>query len=84
MRRNDLDICADILEVTKKGANKTRMVYQANLNFSIIKGYIKRLTDSGLLESVNGHFFATDKGSRFLTQYREFVEPLSVLRGIEQ
>jgi len=83
MRRNDLDICADILQVAKNGANKTRMVYKANLNFSIIKRYIQRLTDSGLLESVNGRFFATDKGSRFLVQYREFVEPLTVLRGNE-
>ena len=83
MRRNSLDICADILKVTQNGANKTRMVYKANLNFNIIKKYIKRLTDSGLLESVNGRFFATDKGSRFLVQYREFVEPLSVLRGNE-
>ena len=83
MRRNSLDICADILKVTQNGANKTRMVYKANLNFNIIKKYIKRLTDSGLLESVDGHFFATDKGSRFLAQYREFVEPLSVLWGNE-
>jgi len=83
MRRNSLDICADILKVTQNGANKTRMVYKANLNFNIIKKYIKRLTDSGLLESVNGRFFATEKGSMFLVQYREFVEPLSVLRGNE-
>ena len=83
MRRNSLDICADILKVTQNGANKTRMVYKANLNFNIIKKYIKRLTDSGLLESVNGRFFATEKGSIFLVQYREFVEPLSVLRGNE-
>ena len=46
MRRNDLDICADILNVTKNGAKKTQMVYKANLNFNIIKRYIKRLTDS--------------------------------------
>jgi predicted transcriptional regulator len=83
MRRNDLDICADILKVAKNGAKKTQMVYKANLNFNIVKRYIKRLTDSGLLESVNGLFFATDKGSQFLARYREFVEPLSVLRGNE-
>ena len=81
MRRNDLDICADILKVTHNGAKKTQMVYKANLNFKVVKRYIKRLTDGGLLESVNGHFFTTDKGSRFVAQYREFVEPLNVLQG---
>ena len=76
MRRNDLDICADLLKVTMNGAKKTHMVYKANLNFNIVKKYIKRLSD-------NGHFFTTDKGSRFLARYREFVEPLSVLQGNE-
>ena len=81
MRRNDLDICADLLKVTMNGAKKTQMVYKANLNFNIVKKYIKRLSDNGLLMSENGHFFTTDKGSRFLARYREFVEPLSALQG---
>ena len=83
MRRNDLDICADLLNVAKEGARKTQMVYKANLNFTIVKKYIKRLSDNGLIKSENGHFFTTDKGSRFLARYREFVEPLSVLQGNE-
>ena len=37
MRRNDLDICADILKVSKAGAKKTHIVYRANLNFKIVK-----------------------------------------------
>ena len=83
MRRNDLDICADLLNVAKEGARKTQMVYKANLNFTIVKKYIKRLSEKGLIKSENGHFFTTDKGSRFLARYREFVEPLSVLQGNE-
>ncbi len=81
MRRNDLDICADLLKVTMNGAKKTQMVYRANLNFNIVKKYIKRLTDNGFITSENGHYFTTDKGSRFLAKYRELVEPLSVLQG---
>jgi predicted transcriptional regulator len=83
VRRNDLDICADLLNVAKEGARKTQMVYKANLNFTIVKKYIKRLSDNGLIKSENGHFFTTDKGSRFLARYREFVEPLSVFQGNE-
>jgi predicted transcriptional regulator len=81
MRRNDLDICADLLNVAKSGTKKTQLVYKANLNFKIIKKYIKRLSEYGFLGSERGQYFITDKGNRFLTQYREFVEPLSVLRG---
>ncbi len=83
MRRNDLDICADLLKVAMNGAIKTQLVYKANLNFNIVKKYIKRLSDNGLIKSENGHFFTTDKGSIFLAKYREFVEPLSVLQGNE-
>jgi predicted transcriptional regulator len=39
MRRNDLEICADILRVARRGAKKTQIVYEANLNFKIVKKY---------------------------------------------
>lgn len=73
MRRNDLDICADILQVASKGAKKTHLVYKANLNFSIVKSYIRRLMESGLIESYDGKFFTTDKGVEFLQNYRDFM-----------
>ena len=76
MRRNNMDISADLLTVAKDGAKKTHLVYKANLNFAIVKKYLARLTENGLLESVNGRFFTTDKGSRFLDQY-EIMKPMS-------
>ncbi|HWQ20196.1 MAG TPA: winged helix-turn-helix domain-containing protein, partial [Methanotrichaceae archaeon] len=33
MRRDKLQIILDILEICVNGANKTKIVYQANLNF---------------------------------------------------
>lgn len=77
MRRNDIDICADILNVAQNGAKKTQLVYKANLNFSIVKKYIQRLGDNQLLSSVNGYYTTTEKGRRFLQNYREFVVPFS-------
>lgn len=70
MRRNELDITADIVNVTRQGLNKTGLVYQANLNFNIVKKYIKKMTDSGLLEKKNGRYFSTPKGDAFLASYR--------------
>ena len=47
MKRNNLDICADILRVSRGGAKKTHIVYRANLNFKIVKGYLTRLAREG-------------------------------------
>jgi predicted transcriptional regulator len=78
MRRNDLDICADILKVSKAGAKKTHIVYKANLNFRIVKKYLSRLIDNGLLNdgSDSGIYVTTGKGSEFLEQYARLTIPL--------
>ena len=76
MRRNNIDISAELLSVAKGGAKKTHLVYKTNLNFVLLKKYLVRLTDNGLLESMNGRFFTTDKGVRFLDQY-EVMKPMS-------
>ena len=77
-RRNNLDICADILQVAKGGVNKTGIVYRANLNFNIVKKYLNNLMENGLLHKTESrHFITTEKGVQFLEQYREFVAPLN-------
>ncbi|GAH16763.1 unnamed protein product [marine sediment metagenome] len=68
-RRNDLDICADILKVATGGARKTRIVYQANLNFRIVKGYLERLIELGLLCFEAPCYHATPRGSRFVDDF---------------
>ena len=75
-RRNDLDICARILEVSRMGAKKTQIVYQANLNFKIVEKYLKRLTERGLLKAGDRFYVTTAKGARFLEQYRGLIAPL--------
>ena len=76
--RNNIDITAELLYVAKNGARKTHLVYKANLNFMLIKKYLVRLTENGLLESVDERFYTTDKGTRFLDQY-EIMKPMSGL-----
>jgi len=77
MRRNDLDIQADLLNVASGGAKKTHLVYQANLNFQMIKKYLKLLTDKGFIEErKDGVYHTTVKGQMFVTQYEE-------LKGLE-
>ncbi len=80
MRRNDLDICADILRVAQGGALKTRIVYQANLNFKIVKGYLQRLIANGMLDTnQEGRLFVTTSmGVDFLERYRALMSPFKV------
>jgi len=79
MRRNDLDICADILEIACTGAKKTHLVYKANLNFVVLKKYLKRLFKGGLIENQDGIFFTTDEGFSYIEKYRRTVLPLTVV-----
>jgi len=72
MRRNDIDICADILKVARVGAKKTHLVYKANLNFEIVKKYLSRLSENRLISSENGHYITTEEGMKFLDSYQEF------------
>jgi predicted transcriptional regulator len=70
LRRDKIDIIADILKVALHGAKKTHLVYKANLNFTVLKKYIIRLEENGLLMKIDGrHYITTQKGSRFLEQY---------------
>jgi len=71
VRRNDLDICADILRAARSGVKKTHIVYRANLNFMIVKRYLKRLIDGGQLSLEDGHYTATNRGLRWLSRYED-------------
>jgi predicted transcriptional regulator len=70
LRRDKIDIIADILKVALSGAKKTHIVYKANLNFTVLKRYVIRLEENGLLMKIDGgHYMTTEKGSQFLEQY---------------
>ena len=79
MKRNNLDICADILRVSRGGAKKTHLVYKANLNFNIVKKYISGLTESGLLEKNGERFYVTDEGNLFIERYDKLSSPFHVI-----
>jgi len=70
-RRSRLEVVADILTEALNGANKTRIMYRANLNFLRFHRYFSELLDKGLMVRENGSdgrvvYRTTDKGRRFL------------------
>ena len=70
MRRNNLDIYADILKVANQGAKKTQIVYKANLNFNILKTHMNALMQRGFIEQNARHYFTTEKGKDFVDSYQ--------------
>jgi len=72
-KRTRYDVEADVLQVAGQpgGAHKTRIVYRANLNFSIVAGYLDRLERAGLLARRGDRYATTDEGRAFLERYYE-------------
>ena len=72
MKRSMHVIISEILDICKTGANKTRIVYQANLNFNTVNPYIDLLINNNLLEVKPGKnvlYETTDKGISFLDNF---------------
>lgn len=72
-KRNNLDICADILRVARIPVRKTRIVYEANLNFKIVKDYLSWLEEKGLLRNEAELFITTQKGNSFINEYNTLM-----------
>ena len=82
MRRNRYMIISQILEICIDGASKTRIVYNANLNFGNVNPYIKLLTNNGLLNVERGQttmYITTEKGKELLKSIKEINNELSEL-----
>jgi predicted transcriptional regulator len=71
-RRSEMDIIALILKIARKGAMKTKILYQANLSYHQMRNYFVYLIKIGLLEkekkssNKNQSFKTTLKGNLFL------------------
>jgi len=81
MKRNREEIISQILNVCRNGAIKTRVVYQANLNFKTVEPYLDLLVKNNLLEVQQGEkkmYETTEKGETLL----EALNQVSELSGI--
>ncbi len=76
MRRSRTDIIIDILEATKEGVNKTRVVFSTNLNFNLARKYIELLQKHGLVENISDKYITTDRGKIFLAKAKDVVQQL--------
>lgn len=68
-RRDVLEVYAHILETALEGATKTRIIYMANLNFTMAERHLSVLLNAQLIERKNGIYRTTDKGVEYLENY---------------
>jgi predicted transcriptional regulator len=76
--RRRIELVAEVLAASLKGAKKTHIMNRGNLNFKMINYYLKALLSSGLLsfDSTNDLYFVTSKGKRFLFIFKEYKQHL--------
>jgi predicted transcriptional regulator len=79
-----MDILACILYRSIGGARKTNLIYKCNLSLSQFKSYSGFLIEQGLMikrvvkaGSSYRIFETTDKGKRFIEEYRKLLDILS-------
>jgi predicted transcriptional regulator len=72
--RDGLGIVAAILESANSGATKTRIMFQANLSFSLLEKYLDVACTAGFVQNGNGRYRLTELGKEFLKEYRHFHE----------
>ena len=80
MKRSRDAIIARILDICINGASKTRIVYQANLNFRTINPYLDLLTKNGLIDVKTEQtviYKTTTKGLDLLDNFRQIESELS-------
>ena len=77
-RRGKLEIIADILLVARRGAKKTAIAHNANVNFNRVGNYLLYLEEKGLIENTGGEYKTTEKGKDFLRDYQKMKEQLII------
>jgi predicted transcriptional regulator len=87
MKRSKYVIISQILDICKGGANKTKIVYQANLNFRTVLPYIDLLIKNGLLEVRQGKYVSyetTDKGINMLDNFELINSKFTEREDVDQ
>ena len=74
-------IISKILDICTEGAHKTKIVYQANLNFRTVEPYIELLTKNGLIDAKNNSklvvYETTARGLKLLDNFKQVQNELS-------
>ncbi len=71
--RDRLQIIADVLSIAATKAGKTKIMYQANLSYTLLCQYLSELQEAKLVSLENNeHYVLTPKGKEFLSRHLEY------------
>jgi predicted transcriptional regulator len=81
-KRSRHQILSQILTTCQeRGASKTKVVYNCNLNFATVKPHLDLLMANGLLEATGGHnifYMTTEKGALVLDHMKEIARLMPI------
>ena len=83
-RRSRIEVICDILSEALGGANKTRLMYNCNLNFLRFNRYLQELLDNNLVECLGSNpdgvvlYKTSDRGRELLKVLRKANDFLSI------
>ena len=72
--RDRLSIVAAILDAANSGASKTRIMFSANLSFSLLEKYLDVTAKAGFVQVSDHKYVITESGRSFLREYKHFNE----------
>ncbi|MEM2352478.1 MAG: winged helix-turn-helix domain-containing protein [Thermoproteota archaeon] len=79
--RRRIEIIADILSSAAGGATKkTRIMYAANLSYSLLEKYLAESISLNLLRLSSNGYEVTEKGIVFLEKYEHFTSRFSKIQ----
>lgn len=79
--RHRLEIIADILNAVGSGAKKTRIMYVANLSYSLLEKYLGETLRVGLVYFNHESYEVTEKGRSFIERYGDFSSKYSKIKS---
>jgi len=85
-KRNEYEICGDILAEARAGSVKTKLLHRVNLNVKSVSRYLDLLLRGNLIEvyyeqpSGRAIYRTTQKGKEYL----EFLERLKELKSVSK
>ncbi len=72
--RDRLSLVAAILEAANPGTSKTRIMFSANLSFSLLEKYLEVADRAGFIQMNGSKYHLTELGQEFLREYKHFHE----------
>ncbi len=80
--RDKLRIIADVLNIVSDGARKTKIMYKANLSYTLVCRYLNEVLAADLASCNDEECYVlTRKGKEFLNRFERYSE---FCRGLEE